>query len=153
MDTPGPQGDQLKTFLAERDAPCPNCGYNLRGLTSDRCPECEHGLVLSVGLAEPRIAAFVFGLLGVGMSVGFSALLLAWVGLMFLRRGRGGMPPRSDLVPLVASVAVGGTILALLVTRRRRWFGRLSPAGRWWAAVAATLVALAFPVWFMLAVN
>jgi hypothetical protein len=31
--TPGPEG------LAE-DLPCPKCGYNLRGLTIPRCPEC-----------------------------------------------------------------------------------------------------------------
>lgn len=153
MSPAAPDADLLRTFLAERDMPCANCGYNLRGLTSDRCPECEHRLVLNVGLAEPRIAAFVFGLLGVGMSVGFSALLLVWVGLMFLQRGGAGMPPRSDLVPLVASVAIGGTILALLVTQRRRRFGRLSPAGRWRVAIGATLVALAFPVWFMLIVD
>jgi len=26
--------------LADRDTPCAACGYNLRGLTGDRCPEC-----------------------------------------------------------------------------------------------------------------
>ena len=34
------------TFLAENDADCPNCGYNLRGVKSGTCPECAHALVL-----------------------------------------------------------------------------------------------------------
>ncbi len=35
-----PRMRELRSFLAERDAPCPECGYGLRGLTGDRCPEC-----------------------------------------------------------------------------------------------------------------
>jgi len=33
-------GAELRVFLAERDAPCARCGYNLRGLTGGACPEC-----------------------------------------------------------------------------------------------------------------
>lgn len=32
----------LRDFVAVRDVPCPNCGYNLRGLTSGACPECRY---------------------------------------------------------------------------------------------------------------
>ena len=30
----------LTAFLADRDVPCPGCGYNLRGLVGARCTEC-----------------------------------------------------------------------------------------------------------------
>lgn len=30
----------LRDYLAERDEPCRTCGFNLRGLTYERCPEC-----------------------------------------------------------------------------------------------------------------
>lgn|GEM_PF-1617259 len=30
-------------YLAVHDVPCDNCGYNLRGLTRDTCPECGWG--------------------------------------------------------------------------------------------------------------
>lgn len=30
----------LRAYLAERDAPCPRCQYNLRGVTDAACPEC-----------------------------------------------------------------------------------------------------------------
>lgn len=42
--------EALRSFLAARDAPCPGCGYSLRGLQSAVCPEC--GIALSVRLFE-----------------------------------------------------------------------------------------------------
>jgi uncharacterized membrane protein YdjX (TVP38/TMEM64 family) len=38
--------DALGAALRGRDVPCPGCGYNLRDLTGDRCPEC--GIELTV---------------------------------------------------------------------------------------------------------
>ncbi len=40
----------LGVFLADRDATCPACGYNLRGVVSAACPEC--GLELRLGVRE-----------------------------------------------------------------------------------------------------
>ncbi|MEM8758677.1 MAG: hypothetical protein AAGF47_12970 [Planctomycetota bacterium] len=31
---------ELRAYLAERDVPCPGCGYNLRGVRETVCPEC-----------------------------------------------------------------------------------------------------------------
>ena len=49
----------LAAFLAERNVPCPRCGYNLRGLVSDGCPECGDRLQLQVGLVEPRLGPYL----------------------------------------------------------------------------------------------
>lgn len=49
----------LTEYLATRNAKCPLCGYNLRGLTSPRCPECGRRLRLSIGLTEPYLGAWV----------------------------------------------------------------------------------------------
>ena len=38
----------LVGYLAGRDAPCPRCGYNLRGVESSRCPECGGALELTL---------------------------------------------------------------------------------------------------------
>ena len=46
-----PDADQLKAYLAERDAPCPGCGYNLRGVAEPVCPEC--GIPLDVQAIKP----------------------------------------------------------------------------------------------------
>src|ERR1700678_2777121 len=66
----------LVDWLSIRDAPCPLCGYNLRGLASPRCPECGHSLGLSVSLVEPFLKAWV-ALVG-------SACAGGGVGLVFL---------------------------------------------------------------------
>jgi DNA-directed RNA polymerase subunit RPC12/RpoP len=39
-------------FLRGKDAKCPQCGFQLRGLASNVCPECGHQLALQ--LAKPR---------------------------------------------------------------------------------------------------
>ena len=32
----------VREYLADRDSPCPTCGYNLRGLKDENvCPECN----------------------------------------------------------------------------------------------------------------
>lgn len=38
------QPEELRRYLAERDVPCPGCGYNLRGLGENCCPECGREL-------------------------------------------------------------------------------------------------------------
>ena len=39
--TPAATNDELATlYLRDRDTPCPNCTYNRRDGTSDKCPEC-----------------------------------------------------------------------------------------------------------------
>lgn len=48
----GPVDQTLVAYLAQRDTPCPHCGYNLRGVESPRCPEC--GGALELTLARPR---------------------------------------------------------------------------------------------------
>jgi hypothetical protein len=40
--------DSLRAFLAERDVPCPGCGYNLRGTQDCVCPECGGPIELAI---------------------------------------------------------------------------------------------------------
>lgn len=37
----------LADWLRERDCPCPGCGYNLRNLRAQQCPECARGLLVA----------------------------------------------------------------------------------------------------------
>lgn len=49
LDAQRDGADELVTFLATRDVECPSCRFNLRGLTTNRCPECNALLQLTVG--------------------------------------------------------------------------------------------------------
>lgn len=40
--------------MAEQDVPCPGCGYNLRGVAQDTCPECGATLHLTVTAGKPQ---------------------------------------------------------------------------------------------------
>ena len=135
---------ELVRFLAERDVPCPGCTYNLRGLTSDRCPECNQPLTLSVRLVDPKMGAFLFAVIGIGMALGFCTLVLMW-GLI-----QGA--PKRELVPLWIGTGVGSVLLWLWIASRRRT-QKMSSFGRWRAGVLLTLAALACPLWFMFTVR
>ncbi|MFO0830419.1 MAG: hypothetical protein U0637_01120 [Phycisphaerales bacterium] len=47
----------LRSYLASRDVPCARCGYNLKGLTGDRCTECGARVELGVHPARGRWSA------------------------------------------------------------------------------------------------
>src|SRR4051794_28546487 len=81
--------DMLREFLAGRDAPCPGCGYNLRDLTGDRCPECGQELVLGVRLAEPKLAALLTGLIGLSAGAGLNGLLVVYFFVVTMVRTTG----------------------------------------------------------------
>lgn len=76
----------LEQFLSERDVVCPGCAYNLRGLKSDRCPECGDELELSLKLVEPRQAPLIAGLVGLSSGAGLGGLLLIYAMLMLMSR-------------------------------------------------------------------
>ncbi|MCH6551072.1 MAG: hypothetical protein IH804_03540 [Planctomycetes bacterium] len=65
----------LLTFLRERDAACPLCGYNLRNLVRPQCPECRQDLVLSVGIKDLRLGWLV-ATIAPGIFSGIAAVLL-----------------------------------------------------------------------------
>ncbi len=66
---PNADADLLRAYLSERDAACPTCGYNLRGLGQCTCPECGDGLSLTVTNYPSRMAGYTFGLVCLTSSV------------------------------------------------------------------------------------
>jgi hypothetical protein len=135
----------LLSFVAARDVPCPACGYSLRGLRGACCPECGERLELRVGLSEPRMRLWIGGLVGLAAGAGFNGLLLIYAGIMMWGGGR--MRGRGFLDPFVlhnlVGALVGGGLLTLWLVLRRRI--RTMPAG-----VRALLAALA---WALAIVN
>lgn len=132
-DDASSQAEFLRTFLAGRDAACPSCGYNLRDLRNDRCPECGDALALCIGLTEPRQAAAIVGLIGLAAGAGLSGLLLVYV--LIRTTLFGGWYGWDEFVWLnVGGVLIEGAALAGWL---RAWRAvRRMPAGRRWALAA-----------------
>lgn len=143
-----PEDSLLTRFLAEREASCPRCGYALRGLSGDRCPECGDALILTVGLVEPRLAWFIAGLIGLGGGLGFSAIvLLYFVASSLSRLTR--VASLVELMPLLLGSLVLGAGLAAWIRLRRR-IAVLPAEARWLQAIATYIASAAFATWFFL---
>ena len=149
-DGPAPGGERgtaaLREFLATRDAACPCCGYNLRGLTGTRCPECNQELVLCVGLAEPRLdRIFLAGLIGASAESGLCAFMLGLGCYEGFRSGWQYGPRFTELLPigvgaLLGSVATSLWIRKRAILRRERTRVRIALALLLWAGPAACMI-------------
>ncbi len=121
------------------------CGYNLRDLTQQQCPECRHEILLTVGVTKPRFLWFLLAMTPctfAGIAAGLTVIpvIVQWLG--------GAGPPPSILVTLVLLgllSAVGG----LMLIRRRFAFLRQEPRRQRWLAVAVWMThGLALLAWF-----
>ena len=129
----------LITWLRDRDAACPLCGYNLRGLTSPRCPECGEAVELSVSLVEPYHKAWIATLVAILLPAGVGMLLA--IGLI-----RFGWPRHLSLGQTTMFLYSLGSIPAslLVVTQRRRFLQFARPLQHAFAAIAWLALLLAF---------
>lgn len=152
MDTPTPSPDQidLAAFLATRDAPCPVCGYNLRSLLTDRCPECGRHLVLAVGTTEPKLGAFILGLVGWALGLGFCGIVLVW-GMTLVIVGAGG-PNQNQIIMLAIGTVISGLGVWVWI-RTRKPVSRLPGWARMAAAAGSVVASILIPVWFILTVR
>lgn len=66
MDQPQHGTAAIQMFLADRDAPCPGCGYNLRGIEQATCPECGRAIELALARSGRGRGYFLFVLLAAG---------------------------------------------------------------------------------------
>ena len=66
----------LMRYLAEREAACPVCKYDVRGLTEPVCPECGDTLILSLRATSPRQGWWIAGLVAWAAGSGLFGILL-----------------------------------------------------------------------------
>lgn len=115
----------LQSFLADRDQPCPTCNYNLRGLTTDTCPECRAPIVLGIlgKLPQPKLAWFVGAVLALGALLygGYGCLMIG--AIFFTKLGTGQPYWRvlvfSGLVNAACGAACGVSLFRLLARWKR----------------------------------
>ncbi len=139
--------DHLLRFVAGRNVACPGCGYNVRDLRTDRCPECGDQLELSLRLAEPRQGALIAGLVGLAAGAGLGGLLLIYAAIMIVVVDRGGRLPMRFLGINAAGFLAHGGVLLLWV---RNWsrIRRLNPQGRRLLVILCWAMPLTFVVLF-----
>lgn len=151
MDDRDARLEFLKSFLAERDVPCPMCKYNLRGLAMPSCPECGSEIEIAVGLTEPRMGAFIAGAVGLAMGVGFNGLILGWVGWVYALSEPGPPRLREFYVLPIGLVVTLGALVAWLLKRKKI---RMSQGPeRWVLAALCYLLSLGSAVMFFSSVR
>jgi len=141
-----PPPEMLRAFLADHDAPCPVCGYNLRGVILPVCPECESPIELGVASAQSRLGAWLLALLAFAMPLSFDIL----VGLMMIvgvvLSGGENAEGVFLMVALLTLTAVSIGVLWVLIARKRDWL-RMPQRRQWYFAwglfIAVFLVHLA----------
>ena len=132
---------ELRAHLADRDAACPSCGYNLRALTTDHCPECNQQIVLAIRLAEPRLGLWIAGAVALAAGAGFSGLLFAYFLVKIAPGGLSGFERAFGLIT-GGGFLVEGVLLALWVIFRGP-IRRASPAARWALVILACFLNIA----------
>ena len=115
----------LAGFLSTRDVKCPLCGYNLRGLTSGRCPECGEALRLQVGGATRYTHCYIALLAACCLGLGASGLILA---AALIHATRVWWNDSVVWLLVVLFLGSGGALLLGLTMRRR--FCRLAATGQ-----------------------
>lgn len=141
--------NMLTTFLGQRDVPCPGCKYNLRGLTGTRCPECDQELALQVGLVEPKIAAFVAGLVGISVGMGGATLLLMGILMSCVKYHKSVKLESDTLWSGMLGFVLSGASMAVWL-RSQRWLARRSRVVLWGLAVLGAVVANAYLPWLLI---
>ncbi len=106
MPPPDPNPDLgfLKQYLADRDTPCPNCRYNLRGVTTSLCPECGRPIALTVQDTSPlraRLPLLILILLWLFAAGSFNA---ARSGLAIHRTATWVLPPSAQVQSLFQTI-------------------------------------------------
>ncbi len=136
-DEPG----TLRAYLHERDTPCPGCGYNLRDLKADRCPECALELALRVASPPVRLTRLSSAVVGLGMGAGLGALVcLEALARIWTADAAWDGPITRRCTLGVGIVAFHALALGVLIGGRG-WFCGRGTAGR--AALVAACWALA----------
>ncbi len=144
--------EMLFEWLGQESRACPNCRYSLSGLKQPVCPECGVQLVLAVRPAEARMGAFLAGMIGLSIGLGFGGVM----GLLMSVFSLFGMPAGPDPA-MFYLVSFGGAIAFAVAMfmwhRRRRSLRGLSKGTRAAVALCTWLLSAAYVIFFAVALN
>lgn len=139
------QAELLRAFLAERDVACPGCGYNLRGLTGDACPECHETIHLGVVPGDTAWGTLVGTIVALSIAAGMAGVVAGFS--LFMTMFRNGPHPSERFVfmyyPAATFVLTVVPVNWLMCASGRRWFRSRAPATRGAIRLAAITVSSA----------
>lgn len=136
-------------YLAENDAHCPECDYNLRGVRTGRCPECDEPITL------PRVWWHEANRTGPTWRLGAVLIPLAAaagaLGLLApLRLSSAALPIDRSLRLALTGVCLTALVLdiglAIVWFALRRQVSALPERTQWAIIAAAGVAALALPL-------
>ena len=132
----------LVEFLRGRDQFCPLCKYNLRDLTSPRCPECGRTIELTVGMTEPYMALWITTTVFLLMVAGLGVMLLMMVTTQ-------GWPPGPERVQFMWFTSIFSSWIGLVfapatIVYRRRFLSLNRESQLALAVLGAVLFAVTF---------
>ena len=109
------------------------------------CTECAEPLVLQIALQEPRLAAFLAGLIGLAAGTGFSALCLVFVVVSLIIRARPGSPGAEFYIGTVPALIIEGLALTSWLRgrqklRRYSWLTRAILVAGCWVLTLANVI-------------
>lgn len=140
---PWPDDEWLVRWVADRDAGCPVCGYNLRAVPVATCPECGGPLRMGVTSARIRLGPWLTAVIAFSLATGFDAVVTILMLIPILSGGvpRSAIPIVAVLVGTIAGLgAASGAGIAWTVGKRRSWH-RNSYKQQWaYAAVIFVMV-------------
>ena len=148
MSDPRADETALLDFLRDRDVACPLCHYNLRALTSPRCPECGRELRLTIGLVEPRLAAWLTGQIALAAAAGIGAMII----LVSAINGWPNGGYRQALLNFAFSFHIAMIPVAAAWVILRRRYMRL-PRGAQWTGAALAIAAVVIGMILLAAVT
>ena len=113
------KAELIKAFLADSDTSCPACGYGLRGVESECCPECGEHIELYLG-SDPKLGPWVVSVsvvvipLIVSVFWEIGAVISAWEDFDYMWW----------LIPPTIGIAVYAVALWWLVRERRKFWAK-----------------------------
>lgn len=161
------EAESLRSFLADRDVPCPRCDYNLRGLIGSLCPECSGTVELAINAPNAELARYrrlvtaIFTVAAACQAISLIVTIIRWIPYL---GSRTGMPSGywwyslassalSTLVQIVVLSILGAAIVRLRRYRATAVGGeavRRALLGGAWAIVVLTASTLGHWILYLL---
>ena len=121
--------EMLLAFVRDRDASCPNCGYNVRNLTKPICPECQEALLLKVG-SQTYPIRWLLITVAPGIFTGITAGIMAVLAVL-----SGSLPKSIPRVILLTAAffSLSAVVAVVIIFLHKRFIRQTQPRQILWA--------------------